>query len=517
MVGLSESQHEAGKQGFPNWMLVVVLLVEFVIEGDLCMKDATCQVDSKGWNLIWPNITQNDLILLNITPGPWVSVALTIFPSLLICFLRLAGRSNGSSSGISICPVVLLRPAEGPGVELRASWAWPPVPWCGFLFLALVLVQALRPSHARAQDLLIQCPQCPLLLLEACLPHLPSSLGPVLYGAGPASALAGAGLVEAGTALAVEGAGAFKAANALQLSRSHLSSSVDHFASKGSSTLLWNCCKQLSNFIPVFFSHTNFKLLNDCDALRSVLNSTNPAAAKWPEYAVARICENLKRSNGMEPSLYTSHLVKIECCIFECSSNTVVKESAAAHHHRQQRHDQYPKAVLSTHSRRMWCWLPFYFAALKNWISNRMKSARSFGHDFFLIRCTNSWLSFSYFWTISLVDMQLSSSAKYLAGSALLGGPSSEIYIYVISVSDRNQSLSFTKHEEVVCISFLIGFERLYCVWFKVELFSASAPCWFGASTIYMQSLCSKSMLATSSGTLLFEPDLKIKESKTWI
>ena len=46
MVGLSKCQ--AGKQGFPNWMLIVVLLVEFVIEGDMRMKDATCQVDSKS-------------------------------------------------------------------------------------------------------------------------------------------------------------------------------------------------------------------------------------------------------------------------------------------------------------------------------------------------------------------------------------------------------------------------------------------------------------------------------------
>ena len=42
MVGLS--QREAGEQGFPNWILLVVLLVDFAIEGDLSMKDATCQV-----------------------------------------------------------------------------------------------------------------------------------------------------------------------------------------------------------------------------------------------------------------------------------------------------------------------------------------------------------------------------------------------------------------------------------------------------------------------------------------
>ena len=33
--------------------------------------------------------------------------------------------------------------------------------------------------------------------------------------------------------------------------------------------------------------------------------------------------------------------------------------------------------------------------------------------------------------------------------------------IYVISVNDRNQSLSVTKHEEAVWVFFLIGFERL--------------------------------------------------------
>ena len=56
-----------------------------------------------------------------------------------------------------------------------------------------------------------------------------------VVGAGLAFALAGAGLAAARAALAVEGAGAgaFNAANALQLSRSHLSSSADHFAFEG--------------------------------------------------------------------------------------------------------------------------------------------------------------------------------------------------------------------------------------------------------------------------------------------
>ena len=48
------SQREAGEQGVPNGMLVAVLLVEFAVEGDLGMKDATCQVDSESQNLILP-------------------------------------------------------------------------------------------------------------------------------------------------------------------------------------------------------------------------------------------------------------------------------------------------------------------------------------------------------------------------------------------------------------------------------------------------------------------------------
>ena len=35
-------------------MLVAVLLVEFAIEGDLGMKDATCEVNSESQNLILP-------------------------------------------------------------------------------------------------------------------------------------------------------------------------------------------------------------------------------------------------------------------------------------------------------------------------------------------------------------------------------------------------------------------------------------------------------------------------------
>ena len=48
------SQREAGEQGVPKRMLVAVLLVQFAVEGDLGMKDATCQVDSESQNLILP-------------------------------------------------------------------------------------------------------------------------------------------------------------------------------------------------------------------------------------------------------------------------------------------------------------------------------------------------------------------------------------------------------------------------------------------------------------------------------
>ena len=45
MVGLSQS--EAGEQRFQNRMLAAIRFVEFAIEGDLSMKDTTCQVDSQ--------------------------------------------------------------------------------------------------------------------------------------------------------------------------------------------------------------------------------------------------------------------------------------------------------------------------------------------------------------------------------------------------------------------------------------------------------------------------------------
>ena len=46
----------------PEWILVAVLLVEFVGKGDLGMKDTTCHIDSKSHNPVLPNIIQNDLI-----------------------------------------------------------------------------------------------------------------------------------------------------------------------------------------------------------------------------------------------------------------------------------------------------------------------------------------------------------------------------------------------------------------------------------------------------------------------
>ena len=103
MVGLS--QREAGEQGLQNWMLVAVLLVEFVVEGNLGMKDATCHVDNKSHYLVLSNIPLNDLILLDITQGPVAMLTTFKFPSLLTYLSFLAGRSIGSSNGTSSCPL----------------------------------------------------------------------------------------------------------------------------------------------------------------------------------------------------------------------------------------------------------------------------------------------------------------------------------------------------------------------------------------------------------------------------
>ena len=46
-------------------MLVVVLLVEFVIEGDLCMKDATCQQQCQVDHLV----TSHHLVWTVWLPG----------------------------------------------------------------------------------------------------------------------------------------------------------------------------------------------------------------------------------------------------------------------------------------------------------------------------------------------------------------------------------------------------------------------------------------------------------------
>ena len=59
------------------------------------------------FNLVLPDIIQNDLILLNITHGP--VTMLTTFLSLLTCLSFLAGRSIGSSS----CPFVPVATRRG--------------------------------------------------------------------------------------------------------------------------------------------------------------------------------------------------------------------------------------------------------------------------------------------------------------------------------------------------------------------------------------------------------------------
>ena len=101
------SQREVGEQGAPNWMLVAVLLVEFAIEGDLGMKDATCQQ---------PNIG-------NTTQGP--IAMLTTFPSLLTCLSFLAGRSIGSLSGpgTSSCPVAPVATSRRAGHRTSCGWS----------------------------------------------------------------------------------------------------------------------------------------------------------------------------------------------------------------------------------------------------------------------------------------------------------------------------------------------------------------------------------------------------------
>ena len=75
------------------------------------MQDATCHVDSKSQNLVLTNINQNDLTLLNITHGPVAT--LTNFPSLLTSYIRLAGRSDGSSSGASSCTIQVVTVLTG--------------------------------------------------------------------------------------------------------------------------------------------------------------------------------------------------------------------------------------------------------------------------------------------------------------------------------------------------------------------------------------------------------------------
>ena len=75
------------------------------------MKDTTCRWTAK-W--IWHNVTQYYSIL------PASVAALTTFPCLLTCFTRLAGRSNGSSSGTCSCPAAPVETGRG----RRTFWGW---------------------------------------------------------------------------------------------------------------------------------------------------------------------------------------------------------------------------------------------------------------------------------------------------------------------------------------------------------------------------------------------------------
>ena len=104
------SQRKTWEQGVPNCILVAVLLVEFSIEGDLSMKDATCQVNSESQILILPREYYTRTFAM-----------LTTSPSLLASISFLAGRSIGSTSGTSSCPLPRWRAGEGQVVGLRAA------------------------------------------------------------------------------------------------------------------------------------------------------------------------------------------------------------------------------------------------------------------------------------------------------------------------------------------------------------------------------------------------------------
>ena len=84
-------------------MLAAVLLVEFAIQGDLGMKDATCQVDSESQNLILPR-EYYTRTCRNADHLP-----------LLAHMLKFLGRS------ILVALLPRWRPDEGQGVELRAA------------------------------------------------------------------------------------------------------------------------------------------------------------------------------------------------------------------------------------------------------------------------------------------------------------------------------------------------------------------------------------------------------------
>ena len=96
------------------------------------------------------------------------------------------------------------------------------------------------PPYPRApDDHLIQCPLCRPL----CPPAVSSAAAGVLFAASACfdcTSVVGAGLASALAALS-SGAGALANVTVLQLLQSHVSSSVDKFASEDQRTHLWRC------------------------------------------------------------------------------------------------------------------------------------------------------------------------------------------------------------------------------------------------------------------------------------
>ena len=93
--------------------VAAVLLVEFAIQGDLGMKDATCQVDSESQNLILPReyYTRTSC---NADHLP-----------LLAHIIKFLGRSIHwvFKAALLVALLPRWRPDEGQGVELRAAGA----------------------------------------------------------------------------------------------------------------------------------------------------------------------------------------------------------------------------------------------------------------------------------------------------------------------------------------------------------------------------------------------------------